>query len=562
MPSSYSFGLRGAIWSNRLSRFKSAARSSCAGHTAQCIHTLECQSALVLGSPKDSNAFHPSSQSRTTSVSRDDMTLPLLAVWGAIVYALIALYKLATHPLRNVPGPWQARITRLWELSQVRANHFEHVNINLHATYGPIVRTAPNRYSLNCPEAVQQLYGHGSKFIKDRWYRAYGHPEDAHADIFSVIDERRHAVNRRKVASLFSMTSLVAYEPYVDTSNATLVAKFVEFAATNEVISIPDWMQYYAFDVVGEFTVGRPFGMMRTGGDILGILDTIHQNLAYSSRMCLFNELHAWLGLVNHTLGHRSAFEDINDYVKARLAERQRQNSSLEGLDKTEVRSDFIQKLLNLHAQGKIDDADVFNTINVNIAAGSDTTSLTLSAAIYYLCRSPNSARKLYDEIDDFASQGKLSNPVTFSEAQQMPYLQAVIKETFRVHPGVGFPLPRVVPSGGAEIAGTFFPEGTVVGMNAWVLHRNEAVFGSDVDVFRPERWLGPKDDVASMERNLFTFGAGSRTCIGKNISLLELTKLIPQLYRQFSFELQGGEWETENVFFVKSKFQCKVVSR
>jgi cytochrome P450 len=196
--------------------------------------------------------------------------------------------------------------------------------------------------------------------------------------------------------------------------------------------------------------------MMRTGGDIQGILDAIHQNLAYSSRMCLFNELHAWLGLLNHSLGRRSAFENINDYVKARLAERQ---DSL-ALGKAEVRSDFIQKLIDLRAEGKIDDADVFNTINVNIAAGSDTTGLTLSAAIYHLCHSPDSVQKLRDEIDDLTSQGKLSNPVTFSEAQKMPYLQAVIKETFRVHPGVGLPLPRVVPSGGAEIAGTFFPEG------------------------------------------------------------------------------------------------------
>jgi hypothetical protein len=51
------------------------------------------------------------------------------------------------------------------------------------------------------------------------------------------------------------MTSLVAYEPYVDISNATLMAKFEKFAATDQVINIPDWMQFYAFDVVGEFTV-------------------------------------------------------------------------------------------------------------------------------------------------------------------------------------------------------------------------------------------------------------------------------------------------------------------
>jgi cytochrome P450 len=113
-----------------------------------------------------------------------------------------------------------------------------------------------------------------------------------------------------------------------------------------------------------------------------------------------------------------------------------------------------------LRAEGKIEDADVFNTINANIAAGSDTTALTLGAAIYHLCHTPDSMRKLCAEIDDLASRGQISDPVTFAEAQQMSYLQAVIKETLRVHPAVGLPMARVVSPGGAEIAGTFFPEG------------------------------------------------------------------------------------------------------
>jgi cytochrome P450 len=46
-----------------------------------------------------------------------------------------------------------------------------------------------------------------------------------------------------------------------------------------------------------------------------------------------------------------------------------------------------------------------------------------------------------------------------FKEAQNLPYLQAVIKEALRLHPASGLPLGRVVPKGGAEIAGYYFPE-------------------------------------------------------------------------------------------------------
>ncbi|GES65319.1 cytochrome P450 [Aspergillus terreus] len=59
------------------------------------------------------------------------------------------------------------------------------------------------------------------------------------------------------------------------------------------------------------------------------------------------------------------------------------------------------------------------------------------------------------------------------------------------------------------------------------------------------------------------TFGAGSRTCIGKNISLLEMSKVLPQLYRKFEFKLAPpGEMVTYEDWFVKQKFKCYVKLR
>jgi cytochrome P450 len=75
------------------------------------------------------------------------------------------------------------------------------------------------------------------------------------------------------------------------------------------------------------------------------------------------------------------------------------------------------------------------------------------------------------------------------------------------MHPGVQYPLERVVPKGGAELSGHFLPEGTIVGMNAAVIHRNKDVFGIDADEFRPSRWTedGKSGDLKEMERSLLT---------------------------------------------------------
>jgi cytochrome P450 len=80
------------------------------------------------------------------------------------------------------------------------------------------------------------------------------------------------------------------------------------------------------------------------------------------------------------------------------------------------------------------------------------------------------------------------------------------MKEAMRMHPGVSFPLERIVPSGGAELCGVQLPAGTVVGVNPAVIHRNADIFGADANEFRPERWL-VKDEqtVKMMDRHLLT---------------------------------------------------------
>lgn len=112
------------------------------------------------------------------------------------------------------------------------------------------------------------------------------------------------------------------------------------------------------------------------------------------------------------------------------------------------------------------------------------------------------------------------------------------------MHPGVGFPLERYVPKGGATLCGTFIPAGTNVSMSAPVIHQNQSIFGFNADTFLPERWTEARpEQLKIMDRAMLPvssfnvtlaiglgstkndsqFGYGTRTCIGKNISLMEM---------------------------------------
>lgn len=225
---------------------------------------------------------------------------------------------------------------------------------------------------------------------------------------------------------------------------------------------------------------------------------------------------------------------------------------------------DLLSKFLAAHeAHPDFMTETLVQTMAVSMAfAGSETTAISLSAVFYFLLKNPAALAALRAEIDDAARMGLFADSesglVTWHESQRLPYLDACIKEAFRMHPAAGLPLERIVPGAGVEIAGRFVPAGTIVGCSAWLIHMDKGVFGDDADVYRPERWLRDEELVRTesgcdaetrrikeMNGTMFQFGMGSRTCIGKNISLLEIYKLVPSMLRRFEVRcfFPAGLW-------------------
>ncbi|KAF9875111.1 hypothetical protein CkaCkLH20_07377 [Colletotrichum karsti] len=415
----------------------------------------------------------------------------------------------------------------------------------MHST-GPIVRIAPGQYSVDSLDAAKTIYGHGSHFRKNDWYSVWGDP--SLRNHFSETDPKAHANSRRQVSSVYSMSNMVSYEPYVDECTEILSQRFSEFSAQGTVIDLGHWFQCYAFDVIGKITFSRRFGCLDAGGDPQHVMKELDDSIQLSSALGVYPWLWPPIFKLLQQLGKGkepkgTAF--VVKYAAEQVTARQQEEKPADGPQ------DFISKLV----QAQKERPETVTSIAIqlaggaNIAAGSDTTAISLSGMMYNLCKHPHAMQRLRKELDDAAADGSISNPITFREAQALPYLQAVIKESLRVHPATGFTMPRVVPEGGRQLAGSFLPEGTVVGINAWVAHHNEEVFGHDAAQFRPERWIdSSKEQKSAMESYFFTFGQGSRTCIGKNISLLEVSKAIPRMIQEFDFILEKeDDWHCTN---------------
>jgi len=486
--------------------------------------------------------------------------------WAAgifiIVQIVVFLCRALTSPLRSVPGPFLARFGRIYYFVRVALGRWEREDIALHRRYGPVVRVGADLYSIDSPEVVKKVYSIGSKFPKSDWYDAWRHPDVNRLHLFPDRDMKRHADTRRRFQAMYSMSSLVSYEGYVDECAAIFRQRLTEFAYSGEAIDMAHWLQCYAFDVVGNITYSTRFGFMDRGEDVAGLMKALHSMLRYGTLVGVYASWHPLVFEIfgRLGLGGASGRNYLIKYVQERLDERKLNGLKTTGVKDENAPMDFLEKLMiaNQADPEKVTPAHVFLIGMGNIIAGSDTTAVSLSTILYNLLKYPHTMKKLRQEIADFEDQGRCGKPdVSFRQSQDMPYLQAVIKEALRICPATGLPLWRVVPEGGAEICGHYFPAGTTVGINTWCAHYNEDVFGPDAAIFRPESWLETEENgrerINNMEAYYMPFGLGSRTCIGRHISFLEMSKLIPQIVRDFDFELKDPDrpWTTENNWFI-----------
>lgn len=166
------------------------------------------------------------------------------------------------------------------------------------------------------------------------------------------------------------------------------------------------------------------------------------------------------------------------------------------------------------------------------IVAGSDTTANALKMTVLHIVSDPRVSQILRDEIKAAETAGRMSSPATDEEASGLPYLQATIWESLRIHPPFGGLVMKQAGAGGDFFRGTFIPPGTRVAHSTQAAARDVRVFGADVDAYRPERWLeaGGKAYAAMRRQTELVFGSGRFGCPGRVVALMELNKVLVEV--------------------------------
>ncbi|KAJ0426711.1 cytochrome P450 [Aspergillus carlsbadensis] len=494
------------------------------------------------------------------------MALPIpLPLAFIATLALVAIYLFRSYTrLSHIPGPFLASWTNLVRRGWVTTGKAHLIHTDLHRRYGKVVRAGPNSVFVSDPKAIPLIYRFSEPFQKSEFYDAlmpyvHGKPID---DVFATRSEATHRAMKQPIAAIYSMSNLVSFEPYVQSTIEYFFTRLDElYVRTGETCDFALWLHLFAADVMGEITFSKRLGFLETGGDMEGVM---RENWAFFTGAAPITQM-PWLDYLhkrNPLLPSSAKPNPVMAFGLARIQERLQ--LSEKHPDRVNGR-DFLARFIEARERNpKLGDDVIATWANSNIQAGSDTTAILLNALFYHLLKNPPSLHKLVAEIDAAAANSTLSPLTTWKESRALPYLDACVKEAARLHPPISLPLERVVPRQGMEVSGVHIPGGTRIAMNPWVVHRDPEVFGRDAEEWRPERWLDENEGKV-LYNSLLTFGGGHRSCLGKNISYLEVYKLVPSVLQRYEIELAdpNAEWHVENRWFaMPSRFYVKLKAR
>ncbi|KAF5020470.1 hypothetical protein F66182_7509 [Fusarium sp. NRRL 66182] len=488
--------------------------------------------------------------------------------WSHALYAGIAFvvarifYEFFSSPLRHFPGPLFSKFTDFYRAHLTKQGHVDGHIRAWHQKWGSAVRVGPNTVSISDPDLIRVIYTTRDPWRKSNMYR----PNDVVVNgqriqnIFNTADEDFHTKYTKPIRGFWTLSKIVEAEPIMDETLRELMTHLdSRFASTGNVCMMDEWVSYYAWDAAANISFGRHYGFMEQGGDVENIIAESTAGLKYFAPVSQIPWLDQWLDKNPiWRIGPRPLVKGVEYTIKI-LTEYQQQVAS--GACKRKPVDLFIDKYSSLkETVDFVDDDQVLHWLMLNVLAGGDSMAGAMRSPAYHMVKNPAVHKKLVAEL----RAADLTLPVPrWKEISQLPYFDAAMREAMRISPGLGLILEREVPPGGLQLTdGRFIPAGTKVGINPCVVTRDAGVFGEDVDMFRPERWLRDEDETeqAHTRRVLrmhecaeLMFGHGSRVCMGKHMAKIEMYKMFATLYVNYDVSIAPVTWHSPGLVLMKN---------
>ncbi|KAL7916625.1 cytochrome P450 [Trichoderma velutinum] len=433
------------------------------------------------------------------------------------------------YRLRHFDGPLLAKISNLWLFKSVDSGRSYLDFWEVTQKYGTIARVGLNDLVTDDPVFVKHMCNVKTEYRRSSWYDGMRFNPTSN-NCLSTRDEAAHAALRSKMAAGYAGRDVDNIESKIDNNVREFMSLLDRYADRKAPVDLGRKVQYFTLDCISDIAYGAPFGFVETDTDVYEYIETTEKNLPMVMVVTVFPWL---LRLLNSPIlkgllpsaKDKLGFGRIMSIARDVAAER----------FKPDVKAE--RDMLGSFIRHGLTQTESESEILLQIAAGSDTTASAIRSTMLELCANPEILRKLRREI---AAANIAGDVITDGEAKVLPYLQAVIKEGFRIFPPIAGLMSKEVPPEGDTWNGVFIPGGTRVGYSIWAITRRQDIWGEDALKFRPERWLNiSPDKLKEMESTLdLIFSYGRWLCLGKVIALIELNKVFVELIRRFDFTL------------------------
>ncbi|KAJ5631589.1 cytochrome P450 [Penicillium longicatenatum] len=460
------------------------------------------------------------------------------------------LFRVLFSPLNKLPGPAWARITSLpIVLKVITGKRAQELDI-LHKKYGSVVRIGPNEVSVGDYRYYRPIYNDSKSTTKDTDFYSIANFVGK-SNIFQMTNPAQHSARRRLSAAPYSLQGITLLSPLIRRKAEDLARNLLKRAteSPNGTADAFELSGLYSLEVICE--AGFAMDLSAMGGD-LG-LKLMHA-MDGSAQTLMFTSTVPWLrstGLGKRLPGHVGACYRKDAYWQQKSREMVDHflRASFTGAS---TEKNLLAPLLHgtdSFLGRKLTYEELVEEAMGIMFAGSGTTSATLTYMLYALSCPENEGIQvtLRDEVMRLP-------PNDIVAVRNCPYLNAVIKETFRLFPTIISTLPRLLGEP-LQLGEYILPAGTVVGMQNYVHHRDSSVFPKP-ERFYPERWL---TSTKEMDMSLTPFSLGRRNCIGQNLAFEELYVAIEVIMRsglvlRLGKEMENWEMGMEDRFNIAPK--------
>lgn len=515
-----------------------------------------------------------------TSVSLSMFQIGLLGVAALCTWYFVSAI-FTWWGLRHIPGPFVAKFSYFWLGRTTSSGKQYYVHRELHKKYGPLVRIGPNYIITDEPDVIKNISSARSAYHRDGWYST-GRFNPYRDNLFTRLEPSVHSKAKLRLSGSYNGRETNNLEPNVDEQVQNLVGLLRrKYAVSGDVLSRPlldlgPTSNYFTLDVITKVAFGHEFGYLREETDLFNFMQHVRElwpRMSTSAdvpwiRRILFSK--PFLLLFGPKTTDKDGFGALmrvaEQYVSRRFKQGAKEHDdSLVGPLSTRrcMRRSMLTHLLlqgSLIKKGLTQEECESEGLFL-IVGGTESTASAIRSILVHTMTSPHVYQMLKAEIYSAVSDGRLTNTGTDvirnDEAASLSYLRAVVYEGIRMRPPLLGLFPKVVPAGGAELCGKYIPAGTGVCMNTSALLRRQDIFGSDTDIFRPERFLelggvgSPRRN--EMERNVeLAFGYGANQCVGKPLALMEIYKAVFEVSQcaALSFAPVGFQPQGELVFY------------